>query len=76
MLISQNKLSDASLAKVLEAAVRITSDYDKARLLVALARDYSLQGALRESYIKAADSIHSEYERNRALAAVVRRASL
>jgi hypothetical protein len=41
-----------------------------------VAHSYPLEGALRESYLKAADSIHGEYERNRALAAVVKRATL
>jgi hypothetical protein len=41
-----------------------------------VARSYTLEGQLRETYIKAAESIHSEYERNRALAGVVKRATL
>jgi hypothetical protein len=46
-------------------------------MLKAMAGKYSpLQGALRESYIKAANSINNEYDRNRVLAAVVRRASI
>jgi beta-lactamase regulating signal transducer with metallopeptidase domain len=76
-LLEHNKLSDAALGKVLDAVVRIKSDYEKARVLQTMAGKYSpLQGALRESYIKAADSINSEHERNRVLAAVVRRATL
>jgi len=60
----------------LDATGHINSDYEKSRVLTQLAAHYPLQGALRESYIKAAESINNEYERNRALAAVVRRASL
>lgn len=76
-LLEHNKLGDAALGKVLDAVPRIKSDYEKSRVLQDVAGKYSpLQGALRESYIKAAESISSEYERNRVLAAVVRRASI
>jgi hypothetical protein len=71
-----NKLSNASLAKVLDAVLRIQSDNEKSRVLTTVARSYSLDGTLRDSYIKAADSIHGEFERNRALAAVVKKATL
>jgi len=64
------------LGKVLETVGRMDGDYEKSRVLQEVAHRYSLQGALRESYIKAAESISSEYERNRALGAVVKRASL
>ena len=74
--MEHNKLSNDSLGKVLNAVGRITSDYEKARVLSTVAHSYPLDGALRESYIKAANSIQSEFERNRALAAVVKRATL
>jgi hypothetical protein len=74
--MDQNKLSNDSVGKVLNSVSRITSDYDKARVLSTVARSYALDGALRESYIKAANSIQGEFERNRALAAVVKRATL
>jgi hypothetical protein len=61
---------------VLEAVGRIKSDYEKSRVLLAVAASYQLDGPLRESYIKAANAIGSEYERNRALAAAVKRATL
>jgi hypothetical protein len=69
-------LSNDSIGKVLNAVGRITSDYEKSRVLSTVAHSYPLEGALRESYIKAADSIPGEFERNRALAAVVKRATL
>jgi hypothetical protein len=72
----EHKLSDASLVKVLAAVSRMKADYEKSRVLLAVANHYSLTGELRDSYIKTADSINSEYERNRALAAVVKRATL
>ncbi|MGZ7057544.1 MAG: hypothetical protein ACXVK3_18630, partial [Candidatus Angelobacter sp.] len=75
-LMEHNKLSNASVGKVLEAVSRITSDYEKSRVLLTVAHTYPLEGALRESYIKAANSIQGEFERNRALAAVVKRATL
>jgi hypothetical protein len=71
-----NKLSNASLSKVLEAASKFNSDYEKSRVLLTVSHSYTLEGPLRESYIKTAESIHSEYERNRALAAVAKRATL
>jgi hypothetical protein len=74
--MEHNKLSDASLIKVLAAVSRMKADYEKSRVLLAVANRYSLTGALRENYLKTADSITSEYERNRALAAVVKRATL
>ena len=61
---------------MLSAVGHIKSDYEKSRVLVAVAGRYSLTGAMRESYLKTAESINSEYERNRALAAVVKRATL
>lgn len=74
--MDHNKLSNDSVGKVLNAVGRITSDYEKSRVLLNVAHSYSLEGALRESYIKAANSIQGEFERNRALAAVVKRATL
>ena len=74
--MESNKLSTPSVGRVIDGVKEIKSDYEKSRVLQTVAQNYQLEGALRDSYIKAANSISSDYERNRAMAAVVKRATL
>jgi hypothetical protein len=59
--------------RLLNETQKIGTDYEKARVLTEAAKQYQIQGALRDAYIKAADSIGTEYDRNRTLAAITKR---
>lgn len=54
-------------------AQRIGSDYEKAELLVQVARRFGGNAAAREAVLRAADDIGSDHERNRVLALLARR---
>lgn len=61
------------VVQLLKQTPRVGSAYERAEVLLAVARAYRLEGALHDSYVDAARSIDSDYERNRALAAAVGR---
>lgn len=61
------------VTQLLKQVPRVGSAYERAEVLLAVARAYRIEGALRDPYVDAARSIDSEYERNRALAAAVGR---
>jgi len=57
---------------VLETVTRSSSDYEKSRVMLAVAARWTLSGDARKSYLRAADTIRSDYENRRVLAALVR----
>ncbi len=57
------------VVQLLKQAPRVGSAYERAELLLTVARAYRIDGALHDAYVDAAQSIGSDYERNRALAA-------
>lgn len=61
------------VVQLLKQAPRVGSAYERAEVLLAVARTYRIDGALHDSYVDAARSIDSDYERGRALAAAVGR---
>ncbi|MEP7382061.1 MAG: M56 family metallopeptidase [Gemmatimonadota bacterium] len=63
----------AVVAQLLKQARGIGSAYERAELLLMVARAYRIDGSLHDPYVDAAQSIKSEYERSRALAAAVGR---
>lgn len=57
------------VVQLLKQAPKIGSAYERAEVLLAVARTYRIEGTLHDAYVDAAQSIGSDYERNRALAA-------
>jgi hypothetical protein len=60
---------------VIETVTKSTSDYEKSRVLLAVAGKWTLSGAGRKAYLRAADTIKSDYENRRVLAALVKQES-
>jgi hypothetical protein len=69
-LLGTGELPRNEVAEVIGLASGIKSDYERARVLVAVADAYTLDDGARDAYVKAARSISSDYERGRALAAL------
>ncbi len=66
--------ADASAELVADVcAQRIGSDYEKAELLVQVARRFGGNPQAREALLRAADDLGSDHERNRVLALLARR---
>jgi len=61
-----------TLLFTLKSASTISSDYEKAQLLLKIARSNSDDDAVRNAIVEAARTIGSEYERGRVLSAVFR----
>ncbi|MEN3334548.1 MAG: hypothetical protein V7641_3913 [Blastocatellia bacterium] len=76
-LLKQGNL-DAETARLAlqQAAREISSDYEKAEILVKMARTYLRDDRFREVYLEGVNTIHSDYERGRTLAAVLKKDNL
>jgi hypothetical protein len=59
-----------TLLFTLKSASTISSDYEKAQLLLKVAQSGSSDDAVRNALVEAAKTIGSEYERGRVLSAV------
>jgi hypothetical protein len=77
-LIERAKLSPSEVRTTLELAGRdVRSDYELARILVAVSDKYGLPDEdTRAAFLKAVNSLSSDYERNRALFALLSRSDL
>jgi beta-lactamase regulating signal transducer with metallopeptidase domain len=56
-----------TLIAVLRQAVKMTSDYDKAELILVVAKHYTSDDEVRAAYLDAVMSIHSGYDQSRTL---------
>ena len=65
------KPSREDLVQVLESVARISSDGEKASLLVEMTKHYQEDAALRASFFKAMDTLHSAGESRRVLSALL-----
>jgi hypothetical protein len=70
--IANKALTDGDAQPVVEAAARSTSDYEKSRVLRAVAERFALDAEARRAYLRAAGTIKSDYENRRVLAALVK----
>ena len=70
--IESKALAIDDVIPVLETVTQSRSDYEKARVLLAVAERWTLSGDARKSYLRAADTIRSDYENRRVLSALVR----
>ena len=65
------KLSREDLVEVLESVARLSSDGEKASLLVEMTKHYQEDAALRAAFFKAADMLRSSGEHRRVLSALL-----
>ncbi|HYY56575.1 MAG TPA: hypothetical protein VE842_04530 [Pyrinomonadaceae bacterium] len=68
--------SRRALARMLESAAVIGSDYEKASFLIEAASLYMDDAGLRSAFLQTVNSIGSDYERGRVLAAVSKKLQL
>lgn len=71
--VVERELAEAEIARLLEVAATISSDHDRAEILVDLANRHRLDDANRRRYRDAAGGISSRHDRERALTALERR---
>jgi len=71
-LVKTRNQSEEVLRLLLDAAVGIGSDYEKATFLVEVSNVYTGDTRLRSAFLKAAESIKSDYERGRVLSALLK----
>ena len=76
-LLKQGNL-DADMARLAlrQAAREISSDYEKAEILIKMARTYLHDDGFRAVYLEGVNTIDSDYERGRTLAAVLKKDTL
>ena len=76
-LFAQGQLDSASARQALRlAGTEISSDYEKAQLLVKMSDTYLVNDEMRGIYIDGVNTIHSDYERGRALSALLKKGDL
>ncbi|MEK6321089.1 MAG: hypothetical protein AABN33_05340 [Acidobacteriota bacterium] len=76
-LFAQGQLDAESARQALRmAGTEISSDYEKAQLLVKMSDNYLVNDEMRGIYIEGVNTIHSDYERGRALSALLKKGEL
>ena len=76
-LFAQGQLdSDTARQALRMAGSELSSDYEKAQLLVKMSDSYLVNDEMRAIYIEGVNTIQSDYERGRALSALLRRGEL
>jgi hypothetical protein len=69
--LRNSKLSREDLVEVLESVARLSSDGEKASLLVEMTKHYQEDVSLRAAFFKATDSVQSSGENRRVLSALL-----
>lgn len=76
-LIEQGNLNAAQLTRLLSlASSALSSDYEKATLLIKILKNNLTDGDVRAAFFKMADTLTSDYERGRVLAVLFKRDDL
>ena len=76
-LFAQGQLdSDTARQALRLAGTELSSDYEKAQLLVKMSDSYLVNDEMRAIYMEGVNTIQSDYERGRALSALLRRGEL
>jgi bla regulator protein blaR1 len=76
-LFAQGQLDADSARQALRlAGTQLSSDYEKAQLLVKMSDTYLTSDEMRGIYIEAVNTIQSDYERGRALSALLKKGEL
>lgn len=77
VLLTEVDLSPAQLLRVVEqAALGVSSDFELAELLIAVAQSHPVDEAVMAAYVAAAGTISSDYEHRRVLTAILARQDL
>ncbi len=77
MLVERGNLNGQQLAKLLTQSGRtISSDYEKATLLIHVLKNDLGDAAVRTAFFEAANTLSSDYERGRVLAVLLKRSDL
>lgn len=77
VLLNQGDLDPTTMQRVVrQAAQDISSDFELAQLLIAVARDHPADEGVRIAYVEAATSISSDFEHRRVLSAILDRPAL
>lgn len=77
LLLAQEKPSEETVARILSHAAREEfSDYERASLLSAIAREHLSGSRGRREFFEAVSRLQSDYERSRVLLPIVRRIDL
>jgi hypothetical protein len=76
-LFAQGQLDSDNARQALRlAGTEISSDYEKAQLLVKMSDSYLVNDEMRGIYVDGVNTIHSDYERGRALSALLKKGDL
>jgi len=76
-LFAQGRLDAGNARQALRlAGSELSSDYEKAQILVRIADSYLVNDEMRAIYIEAVNTIQSDYERGRALSALLKKGDL
>ena len=76
-LFAQGQLNADNARQALRlAGTEVSSDYEKAQLLVKMSDSYLTNNEMRTIYIEGVNAIHSDYERGRALSALLKKGEL
>lgn len=76
-LFAQGQLDAGDARQALRlAATEISSDYEKAQILVKMSQSYLTNDEMRAIYIEGVATIDSDYERGRALSALLKKGDL
>lgn len=75
-LLKEKNLRSETLLLVLKAAEGISSDYEKAQVLVRVANVSTGDDAVRSAFVHASATLRSDYERARVLSALLGRSDL
>ena len=71
-LLKSKNLSEGALTQLLDSAAAMSSDYEKATLLLEASNAYTNDTKLRAAFLKAVETIKSDYERGRVLSALLK----
>ena len=76
-LFKNGNLSDEMVRQVLrQAATELTSDYEKAQLLIKISENYLHNEGQRAIYLEGVNTINSDYEKGRTLSALIKKGEL
>ena len=71
-LVKTKNQSEEVLRLLLDSAAAMSSDYEKATLLMEVSNAYTGDQRLKSLFLKAVETIKSDYERGRVLSALLK----
>jgi hypothetical protein len=70
--LKRGSLTNAQLKGLLQSTAQISSDYEKAQVLIRIAEIYPAEAAALPAFFDAANTVKSDYEHSRVLLAMLR----